>query len=420
MSWSPQQEEALRKASNWYENGDEQIFRLFGFAGTGKTTLAKHLAEGIDGEVLFAAFTGKAAYVLRQKGCPATTIHSLIYTSRDKGQARIKELELALATLKQELVSSGLTQEAIADHRRVRELSKLIREENENLSQPMFVKNMDSDLRHASLLIIDEVSMVDRRMGEDLVSFGVKILVLGDPGQLPPIKSEGYFTSNVKPDVMLTEIHRQAQESGILRFATDLRLKKSIRLGNYGNDCKVIRLEDVKGNTGLVTNADQLIVGRNRTRFSYNQRLRQLLGFRGEATPTMPTVGDKLVCLKNNHEVGLLNGALFKVDQVGPVFDQKIGLEIVSMDDPTVRQTVSSHIHHFDGRAEDLKYWEKKEAEEFDYGYAMTCHKSQGSQWDKVVVFDESPSFGESRNLWSYTAATRAAKELTWVLMEER
>lgn len=422
MSWSPQQEEALRKADRWFrrESHTQQVFRMFGYAGTGKTTLAKHLATNIDGTVLFAAFTGKAAYVLRQKGCPASTIHSLIYTSRDKGKSRILELERTLAELKDELKSRGMSAEVISGHQRVKDLNKMIKDENDNLSQPFFVKNTESELTKASLLIVDEVSMVDQRMGVDLVSFGVPILVLGDPAQLPPVKGSGYFTANAQPDVMLTEIHRQAQESGILRFATDLRLSRAPKLGNYGNDCKIIPISDLKGNPELVTQRHQLIVGRNKTRSSYNHRLRHLLGLQGdilEGGESMPTAGDKLVCLKNNHELGLLNGALFKVTEVGAVYDEKIALEVLAENDTFV-QTVSTHTHHFEGRSDELPYWKKKEAEEFDYGYAMTCHKSQGSQWDDLMVFDESRSFGENWNLWSYTAATRAAKELRWVLMD--
>ena len=87
--FTPHQDAALMAASAWLKtaHGRASIFRLFGYAGTGKTTLAKHLAESIDGKVLFAAFTGKAACVMRSKGCHgATTIHSLIYRARDSGQ----------------------------------------------------------------------------------------------------------------------------------------------------------------------------------------------------------------------------------------------------------------------------------------------------------------------------------------------
>ena len=83
MELSPQQDEALKAVARWLKAGKPQIFRLFGYAGTGKTTLARYFAEHVDGQVQFAAFTGKAAQVLRSKGAVnARTIHSLIYRPR--------------------------------------------------------------------------------------------------------------------------------------------------------------------------------------------------------------------------------------------------------------------------------------------------------------------------------------------------
>ena len=123
------------------ERGTPQLFRLFGYAGTGKTTLARHLAAHIDGEVKFAAFTGKAALVMRRKGCDgASTIHSLIYRARESGE-----------------------------------------------ETPTFELWDDAPASKAKLIVIDECSMVDAELGRDLMSFGVPVLVLGDPAQLPPI-----------------------------------------------------------------------------------------------------------------------------------------------------------------------------------------------------------------------------------------
>jgi exodeoxyribonuclease V len=161
MIWPPQQEAALKAVARWLNRGEPQIFRLFGYAGTGKTTLAKKIAGDVEGEVAFGAFTGKAALVLRAKGCAeARTIHSLIY--------RATETETG---------------------------------------EPSFVLNEDSTVARSKLVIIDECSMVDAELGRDLLSFGVPILVLGDPGQLPPVKGGGFFTGT-DPDIMLTEVHR--------------------------------------------------------------------------------------------------------------------------------------------------------------------------------------------------------------------
>ena len=141
MEWSAQQEKALGLVAAWIaEPGGPQVFRLFGYAGTGKTTLARHIADGVDGEVKFAAFTGKAALVMRNKGCDgASTIHSLIYRARESG-----------------------------------------------VEQPSFELWDDAPASKAKLIVIDECSMVDADLGRDLMSFDCPLLVLGDPAQLPP------------------------------------------------------------------------------------------------------------------------------------------------------------------------------------------------------------------------------------------
>ena len=98
------------------------------------------------------------------------------------------------------------------------------------MKKPRFALNPQSDAAHARLIVLDEVSMVGEEMARDLMSFGKPILVLGDPGQLPPINGEGAFTNDA-PDVMLTEIHRQAGESAIIRLATMARQGEPIGFG---------------------------------------------------------------------------------------------------------------------------------------------------------------------------------------------
>jgi len=408
MRWSPQQDQALSEVRDWLLNGDEQVFHLFGYAGTGKTTLAKHLAEGVSGTVLFAAFTGKAAYVLQTKGCEgATTIHSLIYHSRDKGKAQLKEMEAQLQALINELLDEGEDPEK-SD--RVKDLRKMVEKEREAIKQPFFVLNPDSEVRHAKLVIIDECSMVDARMGEDLLSFGVKVLVLGDPAQLPPVGGAGYFTENVRPNVMLEEIHRQAEESPIIRMATQVRKEQPLSLGEFGNDCRVLSGEKIDPDLALAFG--QILVGKNKTRFATNRRVRTL---KGHDDP-YPVIGDRLVCLRNDHDAGLLNGAIFNVSSVGGVMDQKVVMDIVP-EGNNFAQSVMAHEHYFLGKGDDLPWFERKEAQEFDYGYALTVHKAQGSQWDSVLLFDESYCFRKDRWRWLYTGITRAAEKLTVVRM---
>jgi exodeoxyribonuclease-5 len=410
MQFSPEQDAALMKTNEWIRNGDKQVFHFFGYAGTGKTTLARHLAEDIDGDVLFAAYTGKAAHVLKKKGCDnASTIHSLIYHSRDKSRARLKALEAELEQLLKELIDARV--EHHDQHPKVRELRKEIKHEIDNAEQPMFIRNDDSIVKDVEMVVIDECSMVDSRMGEDLLSFGTPVLVLGDPAQLPPVGGAGYFTEGVTPDVMLTEIHRQAQESPILRMATKVRNKEALELGDYGQNCRVLP-EGHKLDPEEVLAFDQVLVGKNVTRRGSNKKLRHL---KGHHDP-YPVIGDRLVCLRNNSELGLLNGALFHVADVTGVMDRKVFMSITP-EDSILSLEVGAHEHYFLGKEDELKWFEKREAQEFDYGYALTVHKSQGSQWDSVGLFDESYCFKANRWRWLYTGITRAADSVTVVRM---
>lgn len=292
MNWSPQQVRALDAASRWLTRGTNPVFRLFGYAGTGKTSLAQELASTAKGRVLFAAFTGKAAHVMKARGCPnATTIHRLIYQCRPKSKEYLRELQEAL-----NLADKN-------DTTRVSQLERLIEDELAQVSRPAFVLNPESEVHNASLVVIDECSMVDEDMGNDLLSFGKPILVLGDPAQLPPVFGAGFFTEQ-KPDEMLTEIHRQALDSPILKLATAVRKGEQLEYGEFVRPRSEFRKE-------LVRDVDQVIVGRNATRTRFNQNYRRhILGFEG----ALPGEGDKLVCLRNNHELGLLNGAQWWVD----------------------------------------------------------------------------------------------------------
>lgn len=417
MKWSPQQDAALKAVADWLANGDQQVFRIFGYAGTGKTTLAKHFADGVEGLVLYGAFTGKAAYVLRQKDCAgATTIHAMIYHSKEKGRAALKEMEQNLAELRMELRGElshedrddpHVVQSQIEEHRRVLEIRGMISAERHELSRPVFALNPDSEVQRAKLVVIDECSMVDGMMGEDLLSFGTKVLVLGDPAQLPPVAGAGFFTEGVEPDVMLTEIHRQAADSPIIAMATQIRQERQLDLGRYGESL-VVTGADI--DHSFAEAADQILVGRNKTRHASNRRMRALLGHE----EILPIYRDKLVCLRNNHDKGLLNGAIWHVEETGVVTDDRIFMTLRSDVDADLLD-VEAHAQHFLGRAEDLPWWERKEAEEFDFGYALTVHKAQGSQWDHVLLFDESWCFRKDRWRWLYTGITRAAGKVVIV-----
>lgn len=362
MAWSPQQDAALRAVTRWLRDPrGTQVFRLFGFAGTGKTTLAKQIAADSGRVVQYAAFTGKAASVLRSKGCDgARTLHSLCYRLRDDDKGK-----------------------------------------------PIFELNEDSDLNHTGLLILDECSMVGPELGADVVSFGMRVLVLGDPMQLPPILGTGFF-DDIPADVMLTEIHRQAAENPIIRMATTVREGGRLLPGQYGASEVIAPRGELDAERVMA--ADQVLVGRNVTRRSANGRMRELRGIKGSA----PTSGEKLVCLKNDREKGTLNGTLWSVDTI--LCQSAAAVEMMVRSDTGTRcARVKVPMPFFLGTEDAMDWRAKKHVDQFGFGYALTVHKSQGSQWDDVILFDESVYFRENRARHLYTGLTRAAEKVVVV-----
>ena len=374
MDFSPQQDEALKAVARWLKEGRSPLFRLFGYAGTGKTTLARYFAEHVDGDVQFAAFTGKAAQVLRSRGASnAKTIHSLIY--RPRGEETVEDEETGKTSI-----------------------------------SPMFTLNRQSPVAKAALIVVDECSMVDEALGRDLMSFGVPILVLGDPGQLPPISGGGFFTDQ-EPDCLLSEIHRQARDNPIIELAMHVREGRELMHGDWGT-AQIIPRSDVTSE--LVLSADQVLLGVNRTRRRYNQRLRDLKGF----TAAHPQSGDKLVCLRNDQAKGLLNGSLWAVMTSSKETTKPgINLLVKPEDDDMDRGAAKIRLLKaaFENPDTEIPWQTKKRFDDFDYGYALTVHKAQGSQWNNVVLFDESFAFRDTRERWLYTAITRAAERLTIV-----
>jgi len=370
--FTPHQDAALSTVAAWLKakpgrGGTPTVFRLFGYAGTGKTTLARHVAEGVDGKVSFAAFTGKAALVMRNKGClGASTIHSLIYRTREHGE-----------------------------------------------EQPSFELWDDAPASKAKLIVIDECSMVDADLGRDLMSFDTPVLVLGDPAQLPPIQggaNAGGFFTEAEPDAMLTEVHRQAQDDPIVRLSMQVRAGERLTPGVYG-ETQVVRKAEL--DPERVLSADQVLVGRNATRRAYNARMRERRGLEG----ALPVAGDKLVCLRNNRKKALFNGGLWIVKERAALRGKIMTMRLLPDEEGGGRAVkVSVRPECFTGGIEDFEWPRRKPYDEFDFGYVLTVHKAQGSQWDDVVLFDESFAFPDSRERWLYTGITRAAKKLTVVV----
>jgi exodeoxyribonuclease-5 len=427
---SDTQHRAIAAIRHWFQNEADrkQVFRLFGYAGTGKSTVLRfaldelgleHHRSGGDGEacvpgVVTATFTGKAALVLRRKGTPARTIHSLIYSvieaTEEEVEAAEKKIEEAV------LRARGLT----GFERTTAEATiEAMRQGVADMKRPRFALNPKSDAAHAKLIVLDEVSMVGEEMARDLLSFGKPILVLGDPGQLPPIQGEGAFTKDA-PDIMLTEIHRQASESAIIRLATMARQGEPIGLGRYDDHVWKMRKLDVTPEQAL--RGGQVICGMNATRLQLNNAMRRAAGFgAGGWLPTGP--GEKIICLKNQNDLGLINGMFLTLSDIvdegshhfTAVVTDEDGNRIGAPQQDGSRGRLRIYKGHFedhlafDKQRHDRDWKIKKGLTEATFGWAITGHKAQGSQFPTVLVWDD--GLGRTamdRNRWLYTAITRA------------
>lgn len=429
---SDTQKRAIDAIKRWFQNDTkkQQVFRLFGYAGVGKSTVLKFALDelnldphkpGKNGDectpgVVTATFTGKAALVLRRKGTMARTIHSLIYSVIESTEEEVNEFAEKIAKAQNDLRA------LFGEERYAAEAAVVaMRKQLAAMKMPRYALNPASDAAECKLIVLDEVSMVDERMAADLMSFGKPILVLGDPGQLPPIRGQGAFTQ-AEPDVMLTEIHRQAQESPIIRLATMAREGIQIPYGQY--DGHVAKMHKSQLSTAHLLKADQVICGKNATRLQLNNDMRMCSGFSPDAIPTGN--GEKIICLKNQNDIGLINGMFLTLEDIADE-DEQFFSAVVTDDEgdlvgkprknkpPRLKIYKGHFLDHaaFDPDRHDKDWQVKKLLTEATFGWAITCHKAQGSAFGNVIVWDD--GLGQTpldRARWLYTAITRAEQGL--------
>ncbi|MGW3619477.1 ATP-dependent DNA helicase [Micromonospora arida] len=378
MKLSREQAEGINRINRWRKSGRNQVFRAFGYAGTGKTTIAKHF----DGDgVLYAAYTGKAAQVLTLKGCKATTLHSLLYKPTRQVQRELADLWAKVRATRDPEVKHKLMSHIKA------------------LDKPGWKLNPDSPLAAAKLLVVDEVSMVNEAMAEDILGFGVKVLVLGDPAQLPPIHGDGYFT-DARPDVLLTEVHRNT--GAVLEWATRVRNQGAWAKFPKREGTGVLNLPGRRDRVpaSKLVKFDQVIVGLNKTRWLYNRTIRAHLGYPSDR----PIVGDRVICLENSPSLGVINGEQFDVLDVWGT--HPLSMRLRNVDTGAVLKDLPVHPEGFNHSGGKISL--PRDAGNFTYGYAITCHKAQGSQWGSVLVVDEAGAMRGDARRWMYTALTRA------------
>lgn len=393
-----EQRTADKLIEDWFLHSTRQCFVLAGYAGTGKTTLLKHtvtetLALIPEESAAFVTPTGKAATVLIRSGIPATTLHKLIY------QSIAEQVEI-------ELNGKKVTVEKLSFKRR------------------------DSIDKSIKLIVLDEASMVSDDVLFDLTEFGVKILICGDNAQLPPI--EGFNGFLKQPDFTLTEVVRQQQGNPIIQLASLAREGKYIPYGTYGNSVKVTARRYFNGEMRrrALTGAEQIICGINKTRVQINDEMREYRGF-----GALPQSGDKLICTQNNWETyidgemrfNLVNGIIGTVYE--PFYDIEKSMGFMQFKPDFLTEFCPEALPFDTGifengyyRYKRGDYFEKLDEDgeavgaftlnRFEYGYCISCHKAQGSEFNTAVVFDESYAFKEDKNRWLYTAITRAKNKL--------
>ena len=369
----------------------EKYTVISGYAGTGKSTLVKFIIDALidygidpDIDVCFACYTGKACQVLMNMGNKnVSTLHKLLYESIPKP-------------------SGGW-----------------IRKKKEKIEY--------------KIIIVDEVSMAPRELMELLFTHKVHVICLGDPFQLPPIDKDSDNHLLDKPHVFLDEIMRQAAESEIIQLATKIRNFESVNATAFNKEVKILNKNDL--NIGVLMWGDQVLVATNATRVRFNNAMRDYLG-----RSNQPESGDKVICLRNywddfsdnlnplvNGTIGTLNNVYstfcklppWAKPQTLPIIhaqfisetnedygefnmDQKLILEGEKSLDWKTSFRLGKNVK----TAHLVPY-------EFTYGYAITCHKAQGSQWENVVIYEETfPRIKEEHARWLYTACTRSSEKL--------
>lgn len=368
-----EQNKAIKSFFNWFDNFklnySKQYHGIFGPAGSGKTSICRFILDGLNSKGKSACcctFTGKASVNFREKtGYESNTIHSTIYKPVINKDGQVIDWKL---------------------------------------------NHYDSPILSSDLILIDEISMVYKDLWNDLLTYNKPILVFGDLNQLPPVNNEMLFTED-NVDFRLTKIHRQALENPIIRLSIDVRNGKDIPYGNFDN--KVLKVRRDEFDIKNILKFDQVLCGRNITRTELNQFMRNMLGY----TTKLPGPNEKLICLRNNRETGTFNGQILntltgvlKQDKKRGTFDIKLDYDegysntFTIFDDEFLREKVR------EDRWKILKNnpWFCQ----FDYGYSISVHRAQGSEWNNVCVFDESYCFKEYRKKWEYTAITRVKDKL--------
>lgn len=255
-------------------------------------------------------------------------------------------------------------------------------------------------------------------MSDDLKTFGIPILALGDKFQLPPVIGKSDIIDN--PNVILNEVVRQAKGSPIIFLADLARKGLNIPCGKYSDRCYVVD-EEILKNPKIYLNPDIILCGRNKTREKINHIIRHDIK---KVNSELPVVGDKMVCRKNNwsleiDDIPLINGLFgYAVNVYDDSFNGK-SFNIDFMPECTPMQW-------FEDLEIDYRLLNKPLGDTsmntqypngnyFEYGYGSTVHLAQGSQYGYVLGMEEIMGSEDYQKKFMYTMITRAVHTLVLV-----
>jgi exodeoxyribonuclease-5 len=395
-----EQKECIDDGVRWWKKGLVEGFRahptyiIDGPAGAGKSELGRFLLRAIgfdpaSNEVGSLGPTGKSAMVLRNKGMPnARTIHSGIYSPAESVADQVGILRAQIMEMKGGLLGKRgeerdrMKNDIVAAEAELKELRRM---EHDELRWDL---NPQSSVARSKVVLCDEGSQVGGALKDDLESFGVPIIYLADSFQLPPIDTSSgsvCFDVNgrpVQPDFRLTKIHRQAEGSAIIRYSRDLREGKP-EMNFYGKEVGedggiLLRLRAGQLSMDQMSRAEQIICGFNETRIRANGEIRRFMGRKTD----YPEPGDKLICLKNNKDLQLVNGMTgvstsFYFDYNGREGYFKVDVELEDgREIPGLKMLTPYFQYPGDKDAlYNLPHWATKKYTSFDFGNVISCHK---------------------------------------------
>lgn len=376
-----EQQELVKKLKEWYKKGTTQWFAYTGAAGTGKTTVIKAFIEELGIERYIAsAYVGKAVTVLARHGLPASTIHSMIYNVMwvpQKGPD-----------------------------------GQIIRKENGQPKMKVEFELKPAIKNDPQLIIVDEATMVNDNFAEDILSFGIPTVFIGDNNQLPPVF--GVSSVMLNPNFSLTKIMRQAEDNPIVYIAQKILNNEPIPYGTYGPNCSVVRTFPLGSN---YADYDVILTPLNRVRDTVNSHIREtVLGINSK----LPVIGDKLICRQNDWERSIEGNIFLTTGMIGTVTDvnrslrgkghMSINFQPEISDEEFFNLTID--VPYILKSYEERKLHGFSAYEKFEYGYACTTHLYQGSEAPSVLYLDSWFGDFDTNRRMRYTSVTRARERL--------